>query len=120
MTKPLVYVAGKLNADLVDGIKNANWMMSWAETIRLAGCAVYVPCTDILMGLMFGNYDYDDYFNNSVAFLGRCDAMFVCPGWETSKGVKREITEAGLYDVPVYYKLTTLYTALGVGHQDAR
>jgi len=43
-----VYVAGKLNSDACGYIKNVHRMIIWAEKVRKAGFAVFVPGLDFL------------------------------------------------------------------------
>jgi hypothetical protein len=56
----------------------------------------------------FGYYEFDDYFRNSEEFLKVCEAVFVCPCWEDSEGVKSEIETAESLGIPVYYKIEDL------------
>jgi hypothetical protein len=104
-----VYVAGKLNDPACDYIKNMHNMIKEAGTLRKAGFAVYVPCIDMLEGLVDGHFEYEDYFNNSQPFLLSCDAVYVCPiGFESSEGTKREIITAEEHDIPVFYNIDSL------------
>lgn len=104
-----VYVAGKLNDNAVGYIRNCHRMIQWAEAVRKLGFSVYVPCLDLLMGLQVGVFNYDDYFNNSQPWLDVSDVVFVCPGWEDSKGTRREIERAKENGIPVYYSLAELH-----------
>lgn len=97
-----VYIAGKLNADAVGYIKNMYRMIKTAKTVRDNGYAVYVPCNDFLEGLVDGNFDYHEYFDNSQPWLLSSDALFLTPGWETSEGTKREIELAKVNNIPVF------------------
>lgn len=111
MTK--VYIAGKLNDDACNYIVNCHNMIKEARKVRSLGCAVYVPCLDFLEGLMAGNFEYEDYFQNSQEFLKCCDALYVCPKkWEESSGTKREIALAKSLGMPVYYRLGDLLDAV--------
>jgi len=109
MKKAKVYIAGKLNDSAVGYIKNCHNMIYWAHQVRLLGCAVYVPCLDFLEGLVAGSFDYEDYFENSQPWLLASDSVFVCPGWETSEGTKREIKIAEENNIPVIYKIDDLW-----------
>ena len=106
--KKLIYVAGALNSDAVGYIKNFHNMMVIAEGVRREGFAVFVPALDFMMGVMWGNYEYADYFENSQPILNRCDAVVVVPGWEESKGTKKEISSALMQNIPVFYNLAHL------------
>jgi len=103
MRKKRVYVAGALNAPAKDYIQNVHRMIVWGDKVRRLGFSVYIPCTDFLSGVVLGNYEYADYFENSQPWLEVSDAMFVCPGWEDSKGTKKEIKRARDFGVPVYF-----------------
>lgn len=105
-----VYVAGKLNDHAVGYIRNMHIMMLCADKIRRAGFSVYVPCLDILMGMVFGNYDYEDYFDNSQPFLEACDYLFVCPDSDNSPGTQKEITTARALGIPIVTSMEELYT----------
>lgn len=103
-----IYIAGKLNADAVNYIKNMHNMIKTADQIRRLGYSVYIPCLDILSGLVAGDYDYKDYFENNLPWLEVADALFVCAGWETSKGTHLEIEHAERLGIPVYFAVKEL------------
>lgn len=103
-----VYVAGKLNDNAVGYIQNMHKMINNAYDIRKMGFSVYIPCLDFLYGLVAGDADYRDYFDNNIAWMKCADAVFVGKGWETSKGTKREIQIAQHNNIPVFYYLTDL------------
>jgi hypothetical protein len=48
---------------------------------------------------------WEFWFNFCVAFLLRCDKVYVCtmPGWENSVGVKEEIEIASKFGIPVEF-----------------
>ena len=105
-----VYIAGKLNGMAVDYVKNVHVMIKTADIVRREGVAVFVPGIDFLCGLVAGDWDYDDYFDNSQPWLEVSDAIFLTPGWEKSKGTAREITRAEELDIPVFKRLEDLVT----------
>lgn len=106
--KKLIYIAGALNSDAVGYIKNFHNMLVMAESVRREGFAVFVPALDFMMGVMWGDYEYADYFDNSQPILDRCDAVFVVPGWENSSGTKKEISSAIMQNIPVFFELAHL------------
>jgi hypothetical protein len=108
-----VYVAGKLNDDACGYIKNVHKMIIWAEKVRKLGFAVFVPGLDFLQGVIFGNWEYTDYFDNSQPWLDAADAVFLVPGWEQSKGTSLEIARAKRKNIPVYSDLGLLAKDLG-------
>lgn len=97
-----VYVAGKLNDTACQYIQHLRRMVIWADKVKRCGVAVFVPGIDILMGLICGEYEYPDYFDNSQPWLERADAVFLVPGWETSKGTKREVKLAKKLGIPIF------------------
>ena len=97
-----VYIAGKLNDMAVGYIKNCHKMIKVAKEVRNAGFSVYVPCVDFLEGLVDGNFEYEDFFNNSQPWLLSADAIFLVPGWGSSEGTKREIALARENDIPIF------------------
>ena len=104
MAKIRVYVAGRLNDMAVDYLRNVHRMMMLAERTRLAGFAVYVPALDLLMGIMFGTYEYRDYFGYNEPWLAVSEAMIVQPvDVHTSKGTQDEIATAKTLGIPVFY-----------------
>ena len=103
-----VYCAGKLNDMACDYTKNVSRMCKCAIEVQKCGFAVYVPGIDLLMGLIAGDYEYNDYFDNSQAWLEVSDAVFLTPGWETSQGTKREIGLAESLGIPVFEDLYTM------------
>jgi hypothetical protein len=115
--KPRIYIAGKLNAIAPDYIKNVHNMIVWADQVRKLGASVYVPCIDFVMGMVMGDYEYTDYFDNSQPWLAASEAVFVCPGWETSEGTKKEIALAIALGKPVFYGLEeTAFYIYGTSH----
>lgn len=103
-----VYIAGKLNADAPNYIKNCHTMIRTADKIRRMGFSVFIPCLDFLSGLVMGDYDYADYFLNNLSWLQCADFMFVCPNSEASEGTQKEIEFAKKHGVMVVYNLHEL------------
>ena len=108
-----IYIAGKLNDDACGYIKNMHRMITWGDRVRKAGFAVYIPGLDFLQGLVFGNYEYADYFDNSQPWLDASDGIFLVPGWEKSMGTKREIERAKQQEIPVFTDIAVLVETLG-------
>ena len=62
---------------------------------------------------------YKHYLGYDLWCLGRCDAMLLCPGWESSKGCKIEVRFAIENNIPIYdyrfsqeYDISSLYETL--------
>lgn len=105
---PKVYVAGKLNAMAVDYLKNVSAMIKKSEEIRKLGFSVFVPCVDLLRGIVSGDFEYGDYFYNNVSWLRCSDAIYVMDNFETSQGTKEEIAIAQSCGIPVFYDIESL------------
>lgn len=103
-----IYVAGALNSDACGYIKNLHRMIYWADKVRRLGFAVFIPGIDFLAGLQCGDWNYEDYFDNSQPWLDVADAVFVVPESENSTGTKREITRAIANGQLVFYDLKAL------------
>jgi hypothetical protein len=101
-----VYVAGKLNDNATGYIRNCHRMIKYADIIRRLGFSVYVPCLDFLSGIVLGDYEYHDYFDNNMPWLEVSDYLFVCPNSEQSKGTQAEIYRAKELGIPVATEIT--------------
>ena len=98
------YVAGALgHSDVCVYLSNVSRNMQTAEDLRNMGVAVFVPSVDLLMGIKFGDYVYTDYFENSQPWLDKSDFVYLTPGWEESKGTKKEIKRAKRQGIPIFY-----------------
>jgi hypothetical protein len=102
------YIAGALNSDACGYIRNLHKMIGYAEQVRLLGLSVYVPGLDFLLGLVHGNYQYEDYFNNSSPWLLSSDCVFLVPGWEMSIGTFKEIEMARESGIPTFSSIDEL------------
>ena len=109
-----VYVAGKLNDDAVGYIKNVHRMIKTARMVRGYGYSVYVPCNDFLEGLVDGNFEYHEYFDNSQPWILASDAVFLAPGWETSTGTRKEMDLALKNGIPVFSQIEKMNEHFGM------
>lgn len=98
-----VYIAGKLNDLACQYIKNMSLMIKEANKVRRLGYCVLVPCLDIIQGLVDGDFDYEHYAGNNMAWLEVSDAMYVLDNWRTSKGTIAEIERANELKIPVFF-----------------
>ena len=108
MKKLKCYVAGKLSDPTELYIQNLHKMCIWSEKVRKLGVAVYVPGIDFMLGFLYGNWTYKDYFENSQPWLEASDFVFLVPGYEDSEGTAKEITTATDVGIPVFYYIPTL------------
>ena len=101
--RPIAYIAGALSDMCWDYLKNVRNMILWSDKINALGYAVFVPGLDLLCGIATNDWDYTKAFANSQPFLAKSDIVFVCPGWEYSKGTKRELETACDLNIQIYY-----------------
>lgn len=99
----LIYVAGPLNApNAVEYIKNLHIMISVANEIKKKGHYPYVPCLDILLGLLAGNWEYTDYAGGNLPYVDACQSLFrIAP----SPGTNKEVRRARKLRKKMYYDL---------------
>lgn len=97
-----IYVAGALNAMAIDYIKNIHRMMTVGIALRRKGHCPYVPALDVLLGIMAGDWDYEDYIGMNMPFVDVCEAFFlICH----SPGTDRELARADALNKIIYTKL---------------
>jgi hypothetical protein len=101
--KPKIYIAGKLNGMAIDYIKNVHDMIKNAEEVRKAGFSVLVPGINLLLGIVNGDWNYNDYFDNSQPWLEASDGMYIGK-WRDSDGTIKEIKNANEWNVPTFFK----------------
>ena len=100
-----VYIAGKLDDNACNYIKNVHNMVKDAEEVRKSGFSVFVPGIDLICGLINGDWNYKDYFDNSQPWLDVSDAVYVRgKDWNKSNGTLREIKRAEKKDIPIFFK----------------
>ena len=97
----LIYVAGKLEANnYSEFVWNIGDMLKAGIKLVEKGYAPFVPCSTILMGIVAGNWDYEDYFSIVSPFIKVCDSfLFLCE----SPGADREWIEATGLKKAIYY-----------------
>lgn len=87
---------------VVDYIQNVHKMCAVATALRKRGHAPFVPALDILLGLIDGNWDEENYRGLTTAFIPVCDAAVVI---SDSWGTQKDIQTAKEHGIPVYYSV---------------
>ena len=107
-----IYVAGPLSSNentkrspskvVTDYIQNLHTMLWIATAIRRRGHHPYVPGLDLLLGVVSGGLEEEDYRELGMSFLEVCDAVYVVG---QSWGVEQELKRAKELGLPVYFHL---------------
>ena len=90
--------------------KNFMKFLDAAKRLARYGYAPFVPIFDFPLSVYgAGEFDIEVFYEMRLSFLTVCDAVFLLPGWENSKGSKKELKVATEAGIPIYtdmYKLT--------------
>lgn len=94
MKSKLAYVAGPYSARTKLGVL-LNIRRAWKVAKILWGNGYTVICPHSNSAFM-ENISNDEFIQRDLSLVGRCDVIFVLPGWQKSKGTREEIRYAGL------------------------
>ena len=103
-----VYIAGKITDEGNEMLKNMHAFYTMYNELLRLGFSPFNPANDYIYGIMYGDYDYADYFEPNLEWLKVADAVMVLPNWETSRGTKAEIAMAKQLGIPVFYLVNDL------------
>lgn len=110
-----VYVAGAYSADnVISVLDNMRIGMRKATELLLAGYAPFCPWLDFHFQLMLQGEEkltVPDYYDYSMAWLEKSDAVLVLPNSENSKGTQAEIARARVLGIPVVETIAELLDA---------
>ena len=110
-----IYVAGAYSADnVISVLDNMRRGMRAATEVLLTGYSPFCPWIDFHFHLMLREPEtltVEDYYNYSMAWLERSDAMLVLPHSEHSKGTQAEIRRAQELQLPIYYSIKDIEEA---------
>lgn len=103
--RPLVYVAGAMSHRTKAGWwANIERGKAVALRLMLLGFAVDCPHLSAHYETVPGyeGMDWTTWLSRDTTILRRCDAMFLVPGWESSKGANKELAVARRNAIPVF------------------
>lgn len=107
-----VYVAGAYSSDNVLGVlNNIREGIKLSLEVLLAGFSPFVPWFDFHFQLMLKDNQkltVQDYYDYSMAWLEVSDAILLVPGWQKSKGTKKEMERANELGLHIFYSLEDL------------
>lgn len=75
---------------------------SWAIAVWRSGAVALCPHLNTYHFELDAGLPGETYYEGDLVLLGKCDAMFVIPGSETSKGVKLEREFCESQNIPVF------------------
>lgn len=108
---PLVYIAGKFaGATPEEHQANVDLAAAYRCLVARAGCYPVCPHTNTRdMGGTTGTSadpkEQEFWYDASCELLRRCDAVLMIPGWQDSRGAKRELSAAKSWGIPVLHAI---------------
>jgi hypothetical protein len=103
----LVYCAGRYRAPTTwERDCNINDARRVGADVARLGAYPVIPQSNTAH--MDGLCDDRFWLDGTLELLRRCDAVVMCPGWETSSGSRAEKVEAERLGIPVFTKFEDL------------
>lgn len=108
MGRKVIYVAGALIADDHYKIRlNIDRAAAVGFEVSKLGAYPAIPHTNT--GAWFiGTHTSELWYELTLEFMRRCDAVILVPGWENSKGTRGEKEEAERLNIPVFDSIAGL------------
>lgn len=105
----VVYVAGPITASTPEEIAGN------IEMGRRAGIAIFkmgaypvVPHLNVPHGIIKEGVTIEQIYLGDLEILSRCDAIFLLPGWQESRGCQYEVAWAAYHDILDFENLADL------------
>lgn len=99
----IIYFAGPFRADTAWGIeKNVRRVEEQAVLmVEKFGIMPLIPHANTRFFHGLGTDEL--WLEGTMELMRRCDAIYMCPGWEQSDGSQAELAEAEVMGIPVFY-----------------
>lgn len=99
----IVYIAGPFRAVTAWGIEN-NVRRAEEQAVLLVNMFGIMPLIPHANTRFFHGLGSDElWLEGTMELMRRCDAIYMCPGWEQSEGSKAELAEAKSLGIPAFY-----------------
>jgi hypothetical protein len=103
-TETLVYIAGPYRGNVGANVIRAQF---YAQLVGEKGVGFICPHSNRRPHDNAG-FSEEYWLQTTREIMRRCDALFVVPRWESSRGTRGEIAEAERLGIPVFDDLMTL------------
>lgn len=104
-----IYVAGAYSApSILQCFANIKKGIEVSHTILKMGYAPFCPWLDFQYALTFGDMGINDFYNYTLAWLEKSDAMLLVPGYEKSVGTAAEIARAKEVEIPIFRDISEM------------
>jgi len=104
----IVYIAGKYRGENSWEVEQ-NIRVAETQALRIAGLGMMPLCPHSMTRYFDGTLTAEFWLEGTLELLRRCDAVYLCPGWENSSGSVSERSEAVRLYTPVFEDLKELF-----------
>ncbi len=104
----IIYVSGKYSGKPEEITENIKIAREYSIKIWMEGFTALCPHLNTFNFEEDSNLEYKDYIEGDLELLVRCDAIFMLPKWEESKGAKIEKKFAEDNNIPVFYEVSQI------------
>lgn len=102
---PLIYIASPYSGKNYFEIeRNINKAAEIGSKLLRRGWNVFIPHLNFNHGELWGlNFEHEDWLKLDLDILKRCDAIYLCEGWNESKGCQKEFHYAYKNNITIYH-----------------